>query len=292
MIETVAADYYPPPMWPIVSRPRRPYAFERVTITTDFPDDAPEAIKAAQTTERRYLRGPIHPHLLALEPGNGEQFVDWVAELGLREWLGWLADERYGSKAPSAWDPIIGAYEVMQLRHLPAGALVAAWEDPETAERFFTAQHELLELFDTVRQLEGTGEAYEALLEQGFWTSNPFRVRFYVSRSPSGRPQAFETPIHIFARAAFEVLDGLTEQGHFPKTCAFCGQPFIPTRQGQRYCPGTDHQMRGAEKRRQSDPRRREYHRLYQRMKRAKTEVEREDAEAAIERWKRSQGHR
>ena len=87
-------------------------------------------------------------------------------------------------------------------------------------------------------------------------------------RQDANTQQIFERPRHIFSRAWFELLDGLLQRGEVPRVCAYCHNPFQPSRSDQRHCPGTLCQARNADRRRRQDPWRKEYDKMRKRRKR------------------------
>lgn len=281
-METVPASEYPAQHWAFSGRPRYPYAFETITLRQDsYPTDKPGDIDLT-STERRYLKGPIHPELLALEAGNVDSFLDFVGRLGIHEFGFWLS-ERFGTDHPEAWKPIIGAYEVLGLRHLSIPALAAAWSDPLTVRTFSGDQSNLRTAFEIAHDNHDPLTAASDVLEwsKGF---NVLRMKIRLIEE-SGRLRAVEAPVDIFARGWFELLDALEERGLLPKTCAYCGRPFAPTRSKQRYCPGSNHQKLGAEKRRSKDPSRREYQKLRRRLQRATNPHDEQAARLALDAW-------
>lgn len=276
MPELIPLRDRPATLWPVVARPRQPYTFRQIEVV-----DSPRTVDS--NYEILVLNGPIHPHLLSLEAGNADSFLNFVTQLGLDEILRWITGDRHG-QSPAAWRRVVGAFEVGH-RQIDRQTLIHAWEDTETARRYTDDRLYLLDLIELLTALEGDKDAYETVLDI-YQEMDLLRIEFWVMNPSQGQPQLIERPHDIFARAAFEFLDGLTDRGLFPRTCPYCSNPFMPTRSNQRHCPGTDHQQRGSDKKRAGDARRREYARLYQRVRRARTDEQRAKAEAELDQWR------
>lgn len=276
---TVNAATYGFGSWTMAARPRLPYAFEIVEVVERNIDDRPP--RSTELGERRYLPTPIHPHLFALKPGDADGFIRFVETLGLREWLPWLAADRFGVDPPDAWGPIIGLYEVMGSRRIPRDMLAEAWTDPTTISRYGNDIRFLRDTFRLVEELPDTDAAdfatdFAFLIDSMRIDPQIIEVR--------GRPRLIEVPADIISRAWWELLDSLSKQDRLPRTCLYCNEPFAPTRANQRYCTGTDHQERGSNRSRNQDPWRKEDNRLRARVRRAKTPDNKKSAEADLQR--------
>lgn len=128
--------------WRLVTRARRPYTFDPITI--DWSPQRPAPTSPRTPDERQVLRGPIHPHLLKLKPGDPESFAQFVENFGILEFLPWLMDQDvFPNGHPDAWRPVIGTYEVLGQRTLWYPDLEAAWTDPMTQICFTDAQDHL-----------------------------------------------------------------------------------------------------------------------------------------------------
>ena len=250
---------YPIGKWPHVSRARQPYAFEAITVVEEAP--TADTLAGYQTTDQRFLLGPIHPHLFALQPGDAEGFIEFVEQLGLKEFLPWLADVGLGEA--DAWRPVIGSYEPMGLRVLQRQHLFAAWTDQTTIREYGAARKELRGLFEEMAQLGDALAAAEIVIALG-----EDRLLQIELRRDLTTEQIYERPRHIFSRAWFELLDGLLQQAKVPRICAYCHHPFVPTRSDQRHCPGTLCQARNSDRKRRQDPWRKEYDKMRQRRNR------------------------
>lgn len=251
---------YPIGKWQHVTRARQPYAFETITVVPDLPEPTLENADQLQATEQRFLLGPIHPHLFALEPGDADGFVSFVSQLGIMELLRWVGDTEL--RDHEAWRPLIGTYEVLGLRQLWIKHLEDAWTSEATARQYGHERRHLMDLFEETAQFEDPEAAAALVVEIG--EPEAFRVEF----RRHGKGQIYERPRNIFNRVWFEILEGLLERSLLPEICAYCRNPFEPTRSDQRHCPGTQCQPRHSDRKRRKDPWRMEYDKMRQRRKR------------------------
>lgn len=174
------------------------------------------------------------------------------------ELLRWVADTSL--RRSEAWRPIVGTYEFFGIRQIWAKHLEDAWSDRETISQYDHRRKELRGLFEETAQFDDPLDAAADIIELG---EDDF-LQIQYRRDPQ-TGQIFERPKHIFARAWFEILDGLLERSRLPMICAYCKTPFEPTRSDQRYCPGTQCQPRHSDQKRRKDPRRMEYDRMRKR---------------------------
>jgi predicted nucleic acid-binding Zn ribbon protein len=300
-VNTTPASEYPPGKWPRTSRLWKPYTFHPIRVVEG---DTPTAIPNPDQSERdrqlavHHLKGPIHPHLLRLVPGSHDSIVDFAEKLGLDELILWgmsLGDDYL--TAP--WLQLR-----VDMRHLddgvatiPAVHLLEAWGFGSQTEAFAKEQTRLHEAYqyatdygadETVLFLRDYWRVThpEAGLESWSFPNPEMNLVTWPVEpiDPMGDVESLalvEAPAHIFARAWLELYDSLQASGA-PKICPRCGTPFLGVRKGQTYC-SEECQETDYGRRRRSDYRR-EYERMYQRMRRgAITRDEFAD-------WKKRQG--
>jgi hypothetical protein len=249
---------YPIGKWPYVTRARQPYAFETVTVVPELPQLTLDNAEELQASEQRLLLGPIHPHLWELKPGDADGFINFVSRLGLMEFLRWVGDTPLG--ASEAWRPIAGAYEALGIRHLWVKHLEEAWTDRQTIQEYGQYRKHLKGLFEETTQFDDPLDAAALIIELG---EDDF-LQTQFRRDPQ-TGQIFERPKHIFSRAWFELLNGLIDKAQVPRLCAYCRNPFQPTRSDQRHCPGTQCQPRHSDQKRRKDPWRKEWDKMRKR---------------------------
>jgi hypothetical protein len=250
-------DYSTSSTWPVAGRPVEPY---RIDPDVNDPESLSPQPKA-------YLRGPIHPWLLKLRPGDPQSFDTFVDGVGIGEFLEWTMTADLGVWVP-LFERFRGDRSVFNWREL-----AKAWSHDQT---FYAVRRELdvLREFYTFATEENVDiKAAEASVLAEGWSRGLFKIDLFVHDATG---VLCERPRHLFARAWFELLDALYE-GHRPRVCTFCSNPFIPDRSSQRYCKGTTCQQRAYDRRRSRKPKRREYQRDYQRDRRKKANTKRKD---------------
>jgi hypothetical protein len=243
----VPAESHPPNMWTPSNRLIQPYRIGyKITVAesiSPIPDE--------------YLIDPIHPWLLRLVPGDSDSFHDFIAAVGIYEFLDWA----YEVPLPP-WTHITEALDATG--NMPSNESVRnPWADDETIRAVTQQQSVLRNAYTAATDAKSLDEAITRVLETG-WDEKHFRIE--LARDPSTRT-IFERPADLWARGWFELLDGL-DHGLPPKACLYCTTPFTPNRSNQRYCLGNRCNERQYERKRSRT--RTEYHKAYQRKRRAK----------------------
>ena len=261
-LRTVNADKLSVTDWPVgSSRPRRPFLIHETRVIADD-NWAQEGHAASQIAERLYLRDTIHPHLLRVEAGNVESLTQFLTDFGAIELLeavvasGILTLEVVSEEHvwPFIIDSWLRAVEHGRVIVFRESLLEKAWTNPAIIDWFAGEQHWLKSgLTAAAEGLDAFGRTdYLAPVVRVLW--DPQEQRF------------IEEPGDIFHRSWLELLDKL--ETYLPRFCLFCQLPFVPGREGQKYCPGTDCYEQDFHRTYSKDPYRREYQRLYKQYKR------------------------
>jgi len=242
----VPARNHPPNTWTPSNRLIQPYRIGYKITDAESISPVPD----------EYLLDPIHPWLFRLVPGEPDSFHDFVAVVGIYEFLDWAYE------APlAAWTQITEGLDATG--NMPSDEAVDnAWSDGETIRAVAQHQSSLRHAYSAAIDATDLDDAITRVLELG-WRMEEFRVE--LDRDPSTRT-IFERPADLWARGWFELLDGL-DHGLPPKPCLYCTTTFIPKRSNQRYCLGNRCSERQYERKRSRT--RTEYHRTYQRERRA-----------------------
>lgn len=99
--------------------------------------------------------------------------------------------------------------------------------------------------------------------EYDYYALDSVELRVYYDESAH---RLVEKPAGLFAYAWFELLAEIDRL--LPLHCEHCGLPFLPNRDGQRYCPGTGCYEAAYQSQYARHPHRREYQRMYKRYRR------------------------
>jgi hypothetical protein len=242
----VPAKSHPPNTWTPSNRLIQPYRIGYKITDTESISPIPD----------EYLLDPIHPWLLRLVPSDIDSFHDFVTSVGIYEYLDWTYEVPL-----TAWTHITESLDATG--NMPSDKIVRdAWADSETIQAVTRHRTALSHAYSAATDATGLDEAITRVLEMG-WDQKQFRVE--LDRDPSTRT-IFERPADLWARGWFELLDGL-DHGLPPKPCRDCTTPFTPNRSNQRYCLGNGCSDRHYERKRSRT--RTEYHRNYQRKRRA-----------------------
>jgi len=268
---------YPARKWQRHTQLRKPYTFHPVRIVEgDVPTGTEKLSDPDFRLAVKHLRGPIHPHLLKLVPGQYESVADFAEELGLDELIMWGLNLE-SSHLQDQWFQVWSSMNHLEdgFSTIPKVDLSDAWGFGSQTVAFAEEQTQLREAYDYVEQ---HGADAAIIFFQDYWKSTHRDAGLETSRFP--RPETrletwpiqpkddsqptlgiVEAPAHIFARAWLELYDEL-QIGGVPKLCPTCNAPFIGTRKGQKFCSRKcqDHRGRSESQR--------EYERMYQRMRR------------------------
>jgi hypothetical protein len=242
-----------PRNWSRTGRPVRPYLIDPVVVTT-----GPEPHPSRSTS---YLLDPIHPRLLAVQPGNSSTFITLATELGLQEFFDWLGP--LGLPIGSPMLEVIERYDT-GYRSFTRQALAAAWTDDPVVQATKVEQDTLRRGFRAA-QTDDTVEAARRMLATG-WEAKAFTIDLHLDEAAG---IVYEQPHHIWSRAWFELLEGLRGK-QLPITCEYCGERFIPRKRNAAFCVGTNCQQRAYDKRRAKTLERRKYQREYKKKERSK----------------------
>jgi hypothetical protein len=288
-MKTVPISKYPPADWPRSERLRKPYTFHPVRVvegdTQTTPRD-PNLSGRDYQLAVRHLKGPIHPHLLRLQPGSYPSIERFVEQLGFDELMLWGMglDEDYLTKP---WHQLGENLEHIEdgFSTIPKDHLERAWCWGSQQDAFEDEQGRLRQAFDIAQRSEHADEAIRTMREAtGVWPKPDIRLILWPFSPDSDEEMAtiVETPADIFARAWLELYDELQDNG-IPSRCPTCGTPFIG-RDGQVHCT-RDCQLRDYGQRRRGNYRR-GYERMYQRMRRGTITPD------EFEAWKKRQGRK
>lgn len=266
---TSPADY-PPTEWPLITRVTHPYLYRPVTVDRT-PTAKSERYLARGGDGWLYLKQPIFADLLNLVPGDTDSAASFVEKVGIHEFLLWLMDPPKGEGGlPDAWQPIIG------LQTIPYRLLEAAWTDPETRDRFFTARQELALAYQAAADAApDVAAATDLVLELAEDLST---IRLEHRFDPESR-RLIEKPADIFSRAWTELLDMLG-RGHLPRLCPHCGRLFESKRTDKKYC-STECQQHAYDRRINRTPERKAYKRDHQQLTRKAEQARRQKAAQA-----------
>jgi hypothetical protein len=244
-----------PRNWSRTGRPVRPYLMDPVVVTTE-----PEPHRTASPS---YLLDPVHPRLLALKPGISSTFITFATELGLHEFFDWI-----GLLELPIGSPMLEVMERYDTGHrtFTKQTLEDAWTDAAVVHGVEIEQETLRTGFQAA-QTEDTVEAARRMLTCG-WEAEAFIIDLHLDETAG---IVYEQPRHIWSRAWFELLEGLRGE-QLPRTCEYCGNPFVPRKRNAAFCVGTRCQQRAYDQRRAKSPKRRAYQRKYKQQKRGEKE--------------------
>lgn len=248
-----------PRTWSRAGRPVRPYLIDPVTITKCPLAEPPPSIDDDRDDDRDFLLDPIHPHLLALAPGDPETFHQFASELGLHELFDWIGP--LGLPLGNPMTQLLERYD-SGYRHFKPEALTDAWTDPAVVKAVKAEQALLREAFEMTLLADDAREAAHRILALG-WGHGSFQIDLALDETDG---VIYEQPLHVWSRAWFELLEGLRGE-RLPQTCGHCGNPFVPRRRNAAYCT-TACQQSAYDKRRGRTPERRKYQREYKRQER------------------------
>jgi hypothetical protein len=243
----VPAGTHPPTTWTPSNRLIQPYRIGyKITVADSISPEPDE-----------YLLDPIHPWLLRLVPGRPDSFHDYIAAVGIHEFLDWAYEIPL-----TEWRDITERLDATG--NMPSDEMITtAWMDETTSRKVARQQSGLRSAYEAAHDADNLGQALDRVLDMG-WEQKQFRLE--LDRDPA-TGTVFERPADLWARAWFELLDGLNH-GLPPKPCLYCSTPFIPKRSNQRYCPGNRCGERHYERRRSRT--RTDYQRIYQQERRSK----------------------
>jgi hypothetical protein len=249
--------------WKPVGRQLRPYVIDPVTVTKYPLAEEPLPPYADADEGRLFLLDPIHPHLLALTPGDPDSFLAFATQFGLRELVEWAIDQDL-----PALVSIISRYD-SGYRHFAPETFAEVWTDRHVVHAVTEEQALLREVFREAQGHEAR-DATRVVLSHG-WGHGAFQIRL-------GRDEAsdalYEEPLHVWSRAWFELFEGVIGD-RLPTACAYCGEPFMSQRSNAAYCPGKGCQELAYDARRSKTPERREYQREYKQRQRRKQQSKR-----------------
>jgi len=302
-MKTIEGEAFPANEWKRRSRLRQPYAFHPISlIDGEEPTGSPIRV-AANTIEEwrtsvRFLKGPIHPHLFKLIPGDWDTISRFATEFGLDELIQWgiRHDDQYLSEPwVQLWTDL--SFVDGGASTVPKVHLLEAWGLGSQAEAFREAQTQLREAYKYAEQ--NTEDAtleflhhYSKLIHNDpgieSW-SFPSSVETRVTPWPvdpidpkNARTNPVlglvEKPADIFSRAWLELFDKLQE-GRVPKSCPRCADPFIGERTSQKYC------SRRCQDNRRRTERQRLLEKMYQRKRRGTMSSD------DFENWKKREGY-
>jgi hypothetical protein len=256
-----------PRYWSRTGRPVRPYLIDPITITDEALSEQVPPPDADPDEGQRFLLDPIHPHLLALTPGDPESLAVFTTQLGLQEFFDWI-----GPKGFPVHHPITRLMERYEsgYRHFSLEMLADAWMDPVVSKTVAQEQQLLRAAFEAA-QIDDADEAALHVLDLG-WERNVFLIDLDIDRTDQ---IVYERPTHIWSRAWFELLEGV-HGGRRPRPCEYCGEPFIPRRKNAAYCVGTKCQQRAYDRRRAKTERRKNYQKEHKRKERSEQRTGRE----------------
>lgn len=282
-MRTVPSSEHPITSWSRGTRPRRPHAFHTVELASGWelpePNGPPPSVEEWFQAERYYL-GPITGPFLELVPGDFNSLTGWIDDFGLDaiiEW-GWTwATDNEDPLIAQAWEDLYASMRSYPLpAKVPTKQLEYAWCASFTEEPFAEAQSNLRNILTIIAEAQrdyGDDEAIRVLRDHSDLThpkhSPQIQVHtFPISTTDSPTPVIgfVETPRTIVDRVWLELYERL-ETGGLPRFCPTCGDPFIGIRRNQEYC-STACQQASFDERYAMSPYRREYQKMYQRMRR------------------------
>ncbi len=249
--------------WKPVGRQLRPYVIDPVTVTKYPLAEEPLPPYVDPDEGRLFLLDPIHPHLLALTPGDPDSFLAFATQFGLRELVEWAIDQDLPTLVS-----IISRYD-SGYRHFAPETFAKAWTNPHVVRAVTEEQTLLREAFDKAQNHDAC-DATRIVLSHG-WGHGAFQIQLGLDEANG---VLYEEPLHVWSRAWFELLKGLTDNQP-STTCAYCGEPFIPRKRNAAYCPGKGCQELAYDARRSKTPKRREYQREYKQRQRREQQSKR-----------------
>lgn len=257
-MKTSNVSTHGPAYWSRTGRPVRPYLLDPVTVTKGPLEEQPPLPDGDD--RRRFLLDPIHPRLLALEPGDPATFTEFALTFGLGELLDWI-----GPLGLALDNPMLRLLERYDTgyRHFDEETLVDAWND-ETIVRAVASEQTLLRRAFLAAQVDDPREGARRVFALG-WGHGAFRIDLALNEADN---TIYEQPVHIWSRAWFELVEGLRGE-QLLKTCDYCGKPFVARKRNAAYCTGTNCQQRAYDKRRARTRARKEYQREHKRQERS-----------------------